>query len=315
MENYNSLPPENQNFISVVTTLTRHAQSIISGSYEEVDQIFNLTNIAENPPEVVELAEVFGMMSVKVEAREFALEQTIDELRSKKDELERAMYARKEFGRLFILFTLFIGIYNFIIAWVNRAPFMQTHSNIATPIIGMIFCIILTSLAIVVIKGSGLPLNCFGVTWKGSGRAIRESLTYTAVFIAVLVALKAWAIHYLPIMHGKSIFNLESVDTFFWAYLIIAPAQEFVTRGVLQSSIARLLYGRYSTAWAIVTTSVLFGVTHTFYSLPLALTSMAASLFWGWLYSRHGTLVGTSTSHFLVGNTLVLLDFWPYLAS
>jgi len=304
-----------QSFRSAAAVLTKHARRIISGSYDDVDQIFNLTNRETHPPEVVELAEAFGMMSVKVEAREFSLEQTIEELCRKKAELESAMSAREEFGRLFILFALFMGIYNFLIAWVNRATFMQAHSKLAIPLEGMVFCVILTSLAIVMIKGSGLPLSSFGVTWKGTGKSIRESLVYTAAFIAALIAFKAWAIQSIPAMSGRSLFNLKAIDTIFWVYLLVAPFQEFVARGVLQSSISRLLYGRHATLWAIVTTSVLFGVTHTFYSLPLALTTTAASLFWGWLYSRQGTLVGTSISHFLMGNALVLLDFWPYLAS
>lgn len=311
----NQLSACDRSFIAIAVELTQLARKIIAGSYDASGRVFHLADDGRQPREVAELAEVFGMMVVKVEAREFALEQTIDELRRSKDELELACRARAELGRLFILFALFMGIYNFIIEWSSHSQYVQANVGSAVPIIGMIFCLVLTGLAILMIRGTRLPLRHFGLTWDGAGRSCREALGWTAVFIGGLIAFKAWAAHNVPEMAGKPLLDLAAVNGIFWAYLLVAPLQEFVARGVLQSSVSRLLGGRYATFWAIMTSSVLFGVTHTFYSLPLALSTMAASFFWGWLYSRHGTLIGCAISHFLIGSALVLLDFWPYLIS
>jgi transcriptional regulator with PAS, ATPase and Fis domain len=64
------------------------AENVASGVYEAPDELFELTKDDKFPIEVGRLAEAFGMMLVKVEAREFLLEKTIRELRKSKNELE-----------------------------------------------------------------------------------------------------------------------------------------------------------------------------------------------------------------------------------
>lgn len=55
---------------------------------KSVDELFELTRTGKYPELLVELAESFGLMLVKVEAREFRLEETIAELEAAKGELE-----------------------------------------------------------------------------------------------------------------------------------------------------------------------------------------------------------------------------------
>jgi len=61
---------------------------VARGRYGKPEEIFELTKKGTYPHKVVELAESFGMMIVKVEAREFQLQQTIDELRRTNRELD-----------------------------------------------------------------------------------------------------------------------------------------------------------------------------------------------------------------------------------
>lgn len=104
------------------------------------------------------------------------------------------------------------------------------------------------------------------------------------------------------------------IDLFFWTYTLLAPLQEFLMRGVLQSSVERILSGRHRTAWAVVTTAVLFGACHTTYSVPFALITVGAGLVWGWLYTRHRNLAGITLSHIIVGQAFILTGFWDRLA-
>ena len=61
-----------------------------SGNYNKIDNLFDLTKEQEQPRLIAELAESFGMMIMKIEAREFKLEQIIEDLKKTKEELEIA---------------------------------------------------------------------------------------------------------------------------------------------------------------------------------------------------------------------------------
>ncbi len=78
-----------KNFGDIFKYLIKLAENVAEGIYEAPDELFELTG--ENyPEEVKRLAEAFGIMLVKVEAREFLLEKTIRELKRSKNELELA---------------------------------------------------------------------------------------------------------------------------------------------------------------------------------------------------------------------------------
>jgi transcriptional regulator with PAS, ATPase and Fis domain len=63
---------------------------VARGRYGKPEEVFELTKRGAYPDKVVELAESFGMMIVKVEAREFQLQQTIEKLRRANKDLEHA---------------------------------------------------------------------------------------------------------------------------------------------------------------------------------------------------------------------------------
>lgn len=74
-----------------VATLSSLCQKVAGGDYEEADSLFAMTSDSAGlPPDLVELAEAFGMMVVRVQAREFSLNELIDELRHTQAELEQA---------------------------------------------------------------------------------------------------------------------------------------------------------------------------------------------------------------------------------
>jgi len=62
-------------------------EALSMGRYGEYDQVFDMTNSEQYPPVVARFAEAFGMMAMKVEAREVRLEQMIDDLTRARDEL------------------------------------------------------------------------------------------------------------------------------------------------------------------------------------------------------------------------------------
>jgi HD-GYP domain-containing protein (c-di-GMP phosphodiesterase class II) len=77
--------PENELF----QHLTRIAQEVSLGNYENVETIFELTKEAEYPAEVAGMAESIGMMIVRIDAKQQQLEQLIADLHARKAELEQ----------------------------------------------------------------------------------------------------------------------------------------------------------------------------------------------------------------------------------
>jgi len=80
-----------QYYLDLFEMLNSCCKKIASGRYDVADaeRLFELSKKGRYPALLAELAESFGMMMVKVEAREFKLKQTIEELETAKAELEK----------------------------------------------------------------------------------------------------------------------------------------------------------------------------------------------------------------------------------
>lgn len=74
----------------LMTRLAEVCDSLAMGDYDKARELFEMTRDKQHPPFVAALAESFGMMLVKVEAREFRLEQIIDQLKETAANLEKA---------------------------------------------------------------------------------------------------------------------------------------------------------------------------------------------------------------------------------
>ena len=74
----------------LLSYLIKIAEDISKGSYGRHNELFELTKTGKYPNLVTKLAESFGMMMVKVEAREYHLEQIIGKLRESQAELAAA---------------------------------------------------------------------------------------------------------------------------------------------------------------------------------------------------------------------------------
>ncbi len=73
---------------SLLPLLTDLCGALALGKHADTDRLFDLTRTGAGPDELVRLAEAFGMMLVRVEAREFQNSQLIQQLRTKNAELE-----------------------------------------------------------------------------------------------------------------------------------------------------------------------------------------------------------------------------------
>ncbi len=86
--------------VKLLEYLTKTARQISHGRKPDPSAIFELTKEGVYPAEITELAESFGMMLVKIEAREFRLKQTIKELERLNKELQAARAALANENRI-----------------------------------------------------------------------------------------------------------------------------------------------------------------------------------------------------------------------
>jgi len=80
-------------YLDLFEFLNDSCRKIASGKYGQADaeRLFELAKKGRYPSFLSDLAESFGMMMVKVEAREFRLRETIAELEKTKAQLEEAL--------------------------------------------------------------------------------------------------------------------------------------------------------------------------------------------------------------------------------
>jgi hypothetical protein len=77
-------------YLDLFEMLTSTCKRIATGKFESSDseKLFELSKKGRYPGFLADLAEAFGMMLVKFEAREFQLKETIEELEEAKIKLE-----------------------------------------------------------------------------------------------------------------------------------------------------------------------------------------------------------------------------------
>jgi len=76
--------------------LIRAAHEVSRKKYGDQEEIFKLTNTYAFPDKISELAESFGMMIIKVEAREMRLEDLIEKLKASNELLREEIELRKQ---------------------------------------------------------------------------------------------------------------------------------------------------------------------------------------------------------------------------
>jgi len=214
-------------------------------------------------------------------------------------------------GRLIINIIIMISFYTFALSIITRLTnIVESTTIIGAPIVSILVCA-----TYFFIKKNKVPISFYGLTWIGWRKALFEGLLFTLPVLALMVLAKYIAIKTVPEFAHLSLFDLNpainhglSGTRHSWLlilfpliYLLFVPAQELVFRGVLQGSLADFLTGPYKTWLAILMADFIFSMTHLHVGLGLALLAFLPGIFWGWLYSRHHTLLGVTVSHILIG--------------
>jgi len=212
----------------------------------------------------------------------------------------------------FVFNSLLLALcaYSFFLAILQKYQGNAMMPTLITAGFSGLFLVI----SILVIWKTKLPLSFFGITRNNIKKSLLESGLATIIVIAVLTLVKMWAIKHWIVFQGAPVIDWSLWGASYYTYILISPIQEFVSRGVLQSSLERSLSdSRIRSFLAIVISSCVFGSFHIFYSLGLALLTVVSGFLWGYLFSRHKNILGISLSHFIIGDYISLLGFWDLL--
>lgn len=275
---------------------TKLAKQKISGKdEEEVDK----TAAYESKLYSILIRNLAKSLSMRVRNANVAVAEAL------RNELEHAR-ARVVMGMFIVAIVAMLSLYVMLLTYVQQyGKDLATPSFVTIPMIGIFAAIVFAYM-----RKTRYPLSVFGLTLKNWQISLKESLICTIAFMGLLVIFKWYLINFVEAFKGHSIIQGNVVDmniavqyqmVLLFLYLFFAPLQEFISRGALQSSFEEFLMTPHKKVWAILLSNLMFGMTHFIISPWFGMLSFVPGLMWGWLYSRHRTLVGVIVSHEIIG--------------
>jgi len=232
-------------------------------------------------------------------------------LRDTNEVTAQALALQLAMGRFLTFIIFLLSLYAYVLSGLSRVAAIAAST---TPItLGL--SVLLISVSFVMMRRLGYPFAFYGLTTRGWRRALTEGVLFTLPLCGVVVALKwfllrvAWGVTDVPIFDPWAALNLGAAPGAGAGTLLVmaaiyvshAPLQEFLVRGTLQSPLQQFLGGAGGHWSPIVASNLIFSAFHLYISFGFALVTFLPGLFWGWLYSRHGTLIGVSVSHIILG--------------
>lgn len=219
-------------------------------------------------------------------------------VKSLRAELDQ-MQLRNEFGRFFIIIIISFGVSNALTELVNFYLIDTT-----SPLFSWCYLSTLLLPILYFIRKFSYSLKMFGVTTKHWRISVTEALG-----ICLLLYASYWLLHWgLEIELHIPIFTALKIDPsktrgftpYVTVYALHAYIQEFIARGVIQSSLQRFFDDKRGT-YSILVTSSLFGIFHLHIGIKFAVITAIASVFFGWIYNRNKNLMGVAIVHYFLG--------------
>lgn len=216
----------------------------------------------------------------------------------------------------FMIYTL--GTLCFFIFVVDGLQYLVQNVPSGT-YITIPFLILFSVILLFGIKFVGLPFKSFGITFANWKKSSLKAIVYSLPLMVLAVIFKWFQITLIPEYSGRSLFEPFSLinatglplyliwaNTLLFYALFVAPVEEFMIRGVLQSCLEFFLLGKHKVLLAILVSNLLFSSLHIYLSPSIAFIAFFTGLFFGWLYSINKNLLAVSISHALLG----IWAFW-----
>lgn len=223
---------------------------------------------------------------------------------SLRKELEHTK-ARIVMGNFIITIITILVLYLLLLGYVRENHKLIINTMIiSAPMIGIFAAIVFFYLL-----KTGLPLSAFGFTLKGWAISLKECLIASVIYMILITIVKWFLVNSNEFpeftLFDGTIFSPNLTTTMQVTSLIIyalfVPLQEFIVRGAMQSSFLEFLISPNRRFWSILLSNLLFATTHFHISVRFGLMVITAGFMWGYLFSRHRTLVGVVVSHIIIG--------------
>ncbi|WP_019645536.1 cyclic nucleotide-binding domain-containing protein [Novispirillum itersonii] len=206
--------------------------------------------------------------------------------------------------------TLFSNIILLLFLYVSGLGLLRhlSAAGASTTLISAPLLLAMAAGAAVVARLSGFSAGTFGFTLARWRWVLWDSLVWTAVFCAAVTAAKALLLasdYPRPglalIQPWVSAEGAGATAVAYALYVLLSPVQEFIARGLLQGSLQKMLAGRMVMVRAVLLSNAVFSICHQHLGTGYAVAVFVPGLFWGWMYARHGSLLGVCLSHILIG--------------
>lgn len=207
---------------------------------------------------------------------------------------EREVRQRQyEFGQFFIYVLVCFAIGMLI----NHA--LYTHFpdlNLYGILFAWSYLLVLLLPGVFLVWKLNIPWARVGVTFSDWRVSVREGLIVSLV-VGALFFMVVMVCQFVGVMDSKS-YNYEILTR--PQYFLHSYGQEFLARGLLQNSLRRFFDDKNGIL-SVVISSFLFALLHIHFGLVAVAITFVGSLFLGYFYLRHKSLLGVTILHCTLG--------------
>ncbi len=195
---------------------------------------------------------------------------------------------RVQFSRLFVLITVFLGLSNIFIEVLSH---YETGLNVRTFLFSWSYLFILFLPVLYLVVSMRKPPSTFGLTLHNARKSIVEALIIIAMLAPVIIYLSGDSFADV----AASFFSPLSA-----AYIAHSAIQEFIARGVIQTTISKFMFDR-ANLMSIFLASFYFGIFHLHFGMEAFGLTFLFGLLFGYIFYRQKNLLGVTLVHYVLG--------------
>lgn len=215
-----------------------------------------------------------------------------EHVRSLERELQ-TVRTQNEFGHFFIYGIGLLAVGTILNYLLNHYLTIDVYSDA----FGWGYLVALFIPSLILVRIMKIPFNSFGVTWKNWRKSVQEATIASAICIVVFLVVIGGG-RYLGLLPAKDL-KLGYIATI-PLYFIHSYLQEFIARGIIQSSIQRFFNDKKGIK-AIVSSAFFFALSHIYLGLGAVIIVFISGLMFGAMYIRHNNLLGVTIFHVVIG--------------
>lgn len=220
-------------------------------------------------------------------------ESNAEHVRSLERELHNVR-TQNEFGQFFVYSGGLLTVSTIVNYLLNN---YLNSIDIYSDTFGWAYLIIVFIPSLILVYAMKIPLSSLGVTWNNWQKSVKEAIIVSIICI----------VFFLVVIGGARYVGLLPEKDLKWHYIMTLPLyfvhsyiQEFIARGIIQSSFQRFFNDEKGIK-SIILASFFFGLFHIHFGLGAVLVVFISGLMFGAFYMRHNNLLGVTIFHVVIG--------------